>query len=382
MPSGSTVSPRPSPHDSATSDDVASVVDRGGLDRRTGGDQLVLGRDPDRTSGEVSHDAPVGGTAGGTADEEHGSMGRFGAERIGPGEQIAHHALDGGPGELGRCHVGAQARQDARGIRPVRRPLAVEMGDEHEPTRAGGRLERQRVEPRLVHPEQTGDSVGHLGRVHSADERQIAATRVRKTGDRSGGVSCRFGGDSERGATRSEAQRQVARPEPEGERSRHVVAGPCGHRDPNATPFPGDGVGRQHLWERRLPIDVVADETQEVAPVAGFPRRPVARTRGVSPIGGPSAREPEGEPVVRQHDGRDAPEGLGLAAVEPMQLGDREARERDASARGGPTCLTTWQRGEEHAGVGCGFGVVPELGRAQDIAVIAEDDEAVLLRGH
>ena len=35
----------------------------------------------------------------------------------------------------------------------------------------------------------------------------------------------------------------------------------------------------------------------------------------VPPIGGPSAREPESEPVVRQQHARHALEGLGLAAV-------------------------------------------------------------------
>jgi hypothetical protein len=83
-----------------------------------------------------------------------------------------------------------------------------------------------------------------------------------------------------------------------------------------------------------------------------------------------------------QQHGRDAPKSLGLAAVEPMQFRDREARERDASTRGSPVRPTARQRGQEHRGVRSGFGVVPELGRTEDIAVLAEHDESVLLGGH
>src|SRR5580704_3080472 len=67
---------------------VASVVDRCRLDRRTGGSEFVLGRDQDGTSGEVSDDTSVGGTTGSTADEKDGTVCRLGAESVSPGEQI------------------------------------------------------------------------------------------------------------------------------------------------------------------------------------------------------------------------------------------------------------------------------------------------------
>ena len=48
---------------------------------------------------------------------------------------------------------------------------------------------------------------------------------------------------------------------------------------------------------------------------------------------------------------------------------------------GSPSVLAAGQCGQEHHRVGCGLGVVPELGRSQDLVVVAEDDEPVLLGG-
>ena len=83
------------------------MVQGSGLHRCTGGHKLVVTRDPYGASGEIGHDPPVGPAVGGTADEVHRSP-RRPAERVGPGEQIADHAFDGGPGQLARRHVGAQ----------------------------------------------------------------------------------------------------------------------------------------------------------------------------------------------------------------------------------------------------------------------------------
>ena len=183
------------------------VVECGGLDGRTGGDELVFGRNADGAPGQVGHDTPVGGAPGGSADEEHASLLRRAAEGIGTREQVADHALHGRSGELGRRHVGAQAGQRAGRVRPVRRPLAVEVGDEHEAARSRRRLERQRVEPGVVDAEQARHRVGHLGGVHGADQRQVAAGGVGEAGDRAGRVGRRFVGDGEGGAARPRLRR-------------------------------------------------------------------------------------------------------------------------------------------------------------------------------
>ena len=82
-----------------------------------------------------------------------------------------------------RVDVGADAGERAGGVGPVRRALAVEVRDEHEPARAGRRAERQRVEAGRVDAEQPGDGVGDLGGVERADERQVAAGGVGEPGD-------------------------------------------------------------------------------------------------------------------------------------------------------------------------------------------------------
>ena len=82
--------------------------------------------------------------------------------------------------------------------------------------------------------------------------------------------------------------------------------------------FPG------HSWRRPAPSRSIA--------VARLGGGPVAGPRGVAPVGDPSPGESEREPVVGQHDGRRPAEDLGLAAAQPVQLGDGEARHRDAPA--------------------------------------------------
>ena len=149
--SGSTVSPRPSPHASATCGEVASVVQGGGLDRRAGGDELVVGRDPHGAPGEVGDDAPVGRAAGGAADEEHRAV----APSSGPSASAPASRLQTTPSTAARASWAGvtsvrKPGQHAGRVRPVRRPLAVEVRDEDEAARSGRRLERQRVEPGVV----------------------------------------------------------------------------------------------------------------------------------------------------------------------------------------------------------------------------------------
>ena len=78
----------------------ASEVDGRRLDGGAGGHQLVVRWHPSGATDEVGDDAPVGRAVGRAADEEHRPVGAFGAERIGPGEEVADHTFDGGAGQL------------------------------------------------------------------------------------------------------------------------------------------------------------------------------------------------------------------------------------------------------------------------------------------
>ena len=188
--------------------------------------------------------------------------------------------------------------------------------------------------------------------------------------------------DRERGAAGPEAQGEVARAEPETQGGRHVVARPGADRRSRAPPTRRRRrPGRAPRGARVSQSMSVADQAQEVVAVAGLAGRPVPGSRGVAPVGGPSAGQAEGQPVVRQQDGRGAPEGLGLAAAQPVQLGDGEAGDGDAAAGGGPAARPPGSAARSIAGVGRRLGVVPELGGPQHLAVVAEDDEPVLLRG-
>ena len=305
-----------------------------------------------------------------------------GTQSVGAGEQIADDAFDARPGKLGLRRVGAEAGQHAGRVGPVRCPLAVEVRDEHQPTCAGGRIECQRVELGVVDGEESGHGVGDLGRVHGTDQWEEAARGIGEPGHRAGRITRSGVRDRERGATRPEAEGEIARAQTQAQRRGHVVARPGGHRDPGAAPLAGDGVRGEHVGQHRVPVDVLAHEPEKFVAVAAFTGRPVPRTRGITPIGGPPTREPEGEPVVREEDGRDALERLGFVPPQPMQFGDGEAGDGDTAARVSPGGPAPGQGAQQHARVGGRLRVVPELGRAQSLAVLTHNDETMLLRRH
>ena len=204
---------------------------------------------------------------------------------------------------------------------------------------------------------------------------------VGEAGHGAGGIGRRAVGDRERGATRPEAQGEITRLQAQAQRGRHVVARAGCHRDPGAAPLTGDSVRGEDLGQRGAPVDVVAHQPEKIVSVAALARRPVPRPRGIAPVGGPPAGQPVGEPVVREQDGGDAPERLGLVAAQPVQLGDGEGRDGDTAAGLGPGGRPARQGVQQHGGVGRRLRVVPQLGRAQDLAVVSEDDQPMLLRG-
>ena len=109
--------PGPAPRRRPPAANRTSEVHGGRLDRGAGGDELVLGRHQNGAAGEVGDDPPVGGAPGRAADEEHRARRVARPSGVGAGEQVAHHALDRGAGELGRRHVGAQPGRACRSRR-------------------------------------------------------------------------------------------------------------------------------------------------------------------------------------------------------------------------------------------------------------------------
>ena len=136
-------------------------------------------------------------------------------------------------------------------------------------------------------------------------------------------------------------------PQPQTERGRHVVAG-AGRHDGSAFPPPARRLGgTEHLGEHRAPRDRVVDQGQQVVAVALLGGRPPAGAGSVAAIGRPPPGELGGQPVVGEEHGGEPREHLGLAAAEPVQLGDGEAGDRDAAAHGRPRRRATGERGDE-----------------------------------
>ena len=246
-----------------------------------------------------------------------------------------------------------------------------------------GRLQRQLVEALVVHAEQPRHGVGHLRRVHGADQRQVAAGRVGEAGHRAARVGAGLVAHGERGPARPEAQREVARPEAQAQCGGHVVAGSRAHLRSGRGPVPGDSSGGEHLGESPSP----SRPRRRSARAAGrsgsaTPRVTSSRSPSVPPVGDASPGEPERQPVVRQQHGRGPAQHLGLAAAQPAQLRDGEAGDEHAPAGRGPGCRSS---GELRPGgprcpapTRCRSRAWPAGGPDP---VRAEDDETVLLGG-
>ena len=142
--------------------------------------------DHDRPTDDVGHDAAVGAAVGRAADEENAAG--EGSESFGPGEEVAHHTLDGGAGQQRRGDVAPKSRQHARGMGSVGSPLAVEVGHQYEAAGAGRGLQGHPVEAVVVQAEESRHGIRDLGRVHGADQGQVAAGRVGETSHAAGGV--------------------------------------------------------------------------------------------------------------------------------------------------------------------------------------------------
>ena len=70
---------------------------------------------------------------------------------------------------------------------------------------------------------------------------------------------------------------------------------------------------------------------------------------------------------------------VGLAAVQPAELGHRERSDRDAADGGRPVGSATRQLLRSAIRIRRGLGVVPQLGRTDHLTVGIENHHAVLL---
>lgn len=100
----------------------------------------------------------------------------------------------------------------------------------------------------------------------------------------------------------------------------------------------------------------------------------------VAVFGAELAGEVEVEVFVRQKDVADAGEVLGFILLKPEEFGDGVAGERDDAEAPEPG-IAAAEAFEEFAILRRGFGIVPQLGGADDLHRLIEDDETMLLAG-
>ena len=153
---------------------------------------------------------------------------------------------------------------------------------------------------------------------------------------------------------------------------------------PTTAPFhsPADSNGPSTRGQHVAPVASRIDQRQHLVAVGARAGRPVGGARCVTTIGGERARHPEGQVVVREEDPGHPTPCVRMGAVQPRELGDRQGGHRhtaDGIDERLAADVATAHLLDQPVGVGCRFGVVPELGRMDRLVGGIEGDHAVLL---
>ncbi len=317
--------------------------------------------------------------SGGAQQEDPLHLDAAGAQYVQGVRAVAEHALDGRPGQvLGGHRLGPQAGQGAGRVRQRGRPLAVQVGEQHQPVRAGGGLHGEVAEALQVAAEQGGGGAQHLGGVQGGDHRQVAAGGVGEGGDQPGGVHHGLLVDREDRPGAAERDHRVPGAEAEAERGGHVVPG--AGRDQQALGGVAGGFGgAEHVRQLQL---VAQGQFDQVLAVLGGDRGPVAGAGSVAPVGGAApgvAEQLPDQPVVREQHLGDPP-GVGrLELGEPAQFGDGVGGAGDGADRCRPGRGAA-QFVDQGRGGAAGARIVPQDRRPDQHAAGVEADQAVLLR--
>ena len=367
-PVGSTTSPAPSPHASASADRVGAREHGRGLDTRPGRDVLVGSRHDHRPPGQVGEHAAVGRVSGRPRRRRRGGR-RTGRTRRG---RRARRATRRSPPRRtpGRGRRGRRRRaaRRARRWRPVGSACARRRGRAaaSAPARRAARPARARRTTAWSTPRRrraasvtfVAFSVQTSGRKRPVASAKPATAPVASAVGRSLIVYTVPDVPIETATSPGRS--------PTPERGGHVVARARG--DDGAPPLPGPIERTEDLGHDGRPVAVAVDDAEQVEPVGACRRRPVAGARGVATIGDEAVGEAERQPVMGQHDVGETLPRRRLLAVQPRQLGDREAGHGHRAARRRPRRRATVEVVEQPRRVGRRLGVVPQLGRADHLA--------------
>jgi hypothetical protein len=335
--------------------------------------------------------APSGGT-GASADDEHAIDRRTALNEVEPIEDAKADAFNGGADEILRRKVGGgDAGEGSASVRQVGGALAVEEGEEDEAVGSGGcggECEFDVVHGFAEGIEGLRDDVG---RVHGADEGEPAVGGGTEWGDVARGVEHRLIVEGVNGGRGAEAERDDAFADVAGaDGSHHIVSTTSGDdaglRKAEVSGYFGaqgadwfvDGDERRESGEELAGAAI--DGVEDFAGPAARADVEEGSAGGVTVLGAHATGEPEVEVFVRQEDVADACEVFGLVILEPEELGDGVAGERN-DPKALEVGLFAAEEFDELLVFGRGLGVVPELGGADDVVVLVEDDQAVLLAG-
>ena len=152
------------------------------------GDALERFGDHDRETEDGRRYGPDrGGLGRATGQSDPADVAGLLAQHLDPVGQAPQHALDGGPGDIGRRHVlQRQSEQLAGRVRQRRRPLPLQVRHEGDTLAPGRSTQSEPVELGQVDAEQFGGRDEVAGAVEGAHQRQEGTGRVGEAGDRAG----------------------------------------------------------------------------------------------------------------------------------------------------------------------------------------------------
>ncbi len=296
-------------------------------------------------------------------------------------------ALHRSAGEVGWSGVGGpHAMQHAGAVGQVRGALPIQVGQHQKAVCAWGDGLHGGLQLFMVPAKHVANLLGHDGDVHRADQWQPLIGAIAKSGDLALAIHDGGGRDAVECAAGAKAGGDDAGLDvPGADSAHHVIPTACADDDIRAeAPFFGEIRAQRAMSlaggaQRRqhLPYPRVDEVDQFVAPFAGADVED-AHAGGIAIFHALHAAEPEVDVVVRQQDGLGFGKVLRLLLLHPHDLGDGVAGQHGIAGEVNDAGLTAEFVGDLRT-LCLGGGIAPQLGRADDLVLGIEGDEAVLL---
>ncbi|MNH04022.1 hypothetical protein D3C79_632980 [compost metagenome] len=306
--------------------------------------------------------------------------------------QAEASAFEHGPAQVGAGQVGAgHAMQAGAGSGQRRYAFAIEKRQHQQAVGAKRRLRGEGREAGEVKLQQVTHQRAGVGQVHRADQGQPATAGGAEVRHLTLGVELGMVGVSCQGTRGAQAEGDHARADIAGtDGAEHVVAAAGGHPGVRVQPQACGGLlaqradavaGGEQLGQCRQQALARFDVLQHIGCPAVVVHVVVTGARRIARLAAGAACQPVIEVIVGQQHMGQAGEQVGEVPFAPQQLGYGITR-RNHQPQAFDRALRAAERVQQCLVFCRGFGVAPELGRAQYLALGVQHHQAMLLAGY